>query len=378
VSSRHRRLLVDVLPSLVLTGVVRELSSTGAPIWQWIVALTLAWSLVARRYAPIAVFAVAGVLGTICILGDFGIVAAAGAFVALHAVAWRRPLRDTVVASAVLGFAAILAAFRIAPSDSLDDAFELICGIALLSILLGVTQQNQERALRELGTRTAELEAERERSARMAVNQERQRIAREIHDIVAHSVSVMIALSEGAARAPEEQARRTMREVAGTGRAALADLRRVLEVLRSADDDGPRRPQAPQPQVADLARLTADVERAGLQVGVEVVGDPEELPGGLQTTVYRIVQESLTNTLKHAVHASRAWVRLVVERDEVLVEVVDDGVATPGPPSAAGHGLRGMTERARAFGGTVVVGPAPGGGWRVSCVLPVRSRERAS
>jgi signal transduction histidine kinase len=252
-------------------------------------------------------------------------------------------------------------------------------------VLLGTTQRAQQESLRELAERAEELRLERNRSVAMAATEERTRIAREIHDIVAHSVSVMIALSEGAARTSDATAsRESMRQVAVTGRQALTELRKVLSVLRSAEDaDAHVVPEifgeeqrAPQPSLAGLGHLVEDVEIAGLPVGLTVVGDPSGLSPGLQATVFRIVQECLTNTLKHAVDPRQAQVEVLVEDDRVVVEVTDDGravsphreLAVPG-----GNGIRGIRERGRMYDAQLAAGPGTRSGdrpgWTLRCVL---------
>lgn len=224
-----------------------------------------------------------------------------------------------------------------------------------------------------LATERASTEAAR----REAAAGERAHIARELHDIVAHSVSMMV-IQIGAARM---QLQAGTRDVAGSlheaeeaGRQTLEDLRRLLGVLRA---DGPvdpgsgSRPAPPQPGLAELATLIAPVRDAGLDVGVEVAGDPTVLPAALDLTAYRIVQEALTNTLRHS-GATGAAVVLTYSACSLRIDVVDDG-----PEGAtgdrSGHGLIGIGERATLFGGDVSAGPVDGGGWRVRAELPLPS-----
>nr|WP_184689954.1 sensor histidine kinase [Saccharothrix tamanrassetensis] len=226
----------------------------------------------------------------------------------------------------------------------------------------------------ELEQRLKLLETERGRQARIAVGEERSRIARELHDVVAHAVSVMVVQADGAGYAIKsnpDMAEAAMRTIADTGRQALTELRRLLGVLRSEDQSGTQ--WAPQPGAADLAELTENLRTAGLPVRLETSGDLRALPAGLGLGIYRIVQEALTNTLKHAGTGASAVVRVSHVGEHVELEVADDGFGTPHDLVAVsgGNGLIGMRERAGVLGGTLEAGPNPGGGWRVRAVLPL-------
>jgi signal transduction histidine kinase len=236
------------------------------------------------------------------------------------------------------------------------------------------------RGLREREDRAAALSAAlageraaKDAAVREVAAAERTRIARELHDIVAHSVSVMV-VQIGAARMQVQTgapgAETPLLAAEDVGRQALADLRRLLGVLRADEstDDGAG-PQAPQPGLSALDTLVAQTRSTGLRVEVDVEGDPVELPAGLDLTAYRIVQEALTNTLKHS-GAARAQVRLCYGRSSMVIEVVDDGTAIPAD-DATGHGLVGIRERVATFAGTVSTGQVPGGGWRVRAELPL-------
>jgi signal transduction histidine kinase len=195
-----------------------------------------------------------------------------------------------------------------------------------------------------------------------ATQAERARIAREMHDIVAHNLSVMVALADGAgfiAESDPPRAKDAMEQVAQTGRGALTDMRRLLGVLR-ADAE-----LAPQPGLADLDAL---LEQVPLEVTLETTGRPIPLGPGAELTVYRLVQEALTNTLKHAGSHARAAVRLHYEPDGIDVEIVDDG-SGHARVSADGQGLSGMRERAELYGGALEAGPRASGGWRVHARL---------
>ncbi|MEV4556731.1 sensor histidine kinase [Kitasatospora sp. NPDC049285] len=231
----------------------------------------------------------------------------------------------------------------------------------------------------ELEDRAARLERERDARAKVAVAAERARIARELHDVVAHNVSVMIVQADGAAYVLDsspQQAKEALGTIASTGRQALVEMRRLLGVLRTADTVGEE--YVPQPGVEELPDLLEQVRTAGLPVEFAATGEVRELPRGLELTVYRIVQEALTNVRKHGGPAARAKVAVDFrERDlEVLVE--DDGRGSTseqlvgGGTDGLGHGLIGMRERVGMVSGSLDVGPRPGGGFRIRAVLPLK------
>jgi signal transduction histidine kinase len=237
--------------------------------------------------------------------------------------------------------------------------------------ILGDNLRTRRAYLRALEERAAQLEREQEANARRAAAEEQARIAREVHDIVAHNLSVIVVQSTAADAVFDSQpdeAHRAIRTIEATARRALEELRRVLGVVRGDEDAD----LAPQPGLAAIEALADNVRAAGLEVGVDVAGAPRELAPAFQLSVYRIVQEALTNGLRHA-GASHATVSLGFDPEEVTVEIVDDGVATPG--NGAGRGVLGMRERAAVFGGTVEAGPVDGGGYRVAARLPLSERR---
>jgi signal transduction histidine kinase len=372
---RYQDLLVDWAPSVVLSAVAaHELLYNHAGPLDWILGQCLVWVLVVRRRAPTPVLGVALALATTAWLDGTLLVSHLGVLVALHAVAVRAGRLHALAAAAVVEAAAIAVAFEFSPTGSVNDGVVLLTGLTSSALLLGTTQRAQQHYLTALEGRTEQLERERSIRAEMAAGEERTRIAREIHDIVAHSVSVMIALSEGAAAAGEgASSRGAMRQVAATGRQALEELRRVLMVLHRTETtaQGQDDPRRPQPTVASLPALVDDVRAAGLEVTLEVAGPAETLEPGLQATIFRIVQEALTNTLKHAESVARSTVLVQVEPDDVLVHVGDDGSSAAPPASpvpGAGNGVRGMRERAEMYAGSLVSEAGPDG-WIVTCRL---------
>jgi signal transduction histidine kinase len=219
--------------------------------------------------------------------------------------------------------------------------------------------------------RAARLELEREEQARLAVAEERARIARELHDVVGHSVSVMTVQTSGVRRLlrdDQEREREALLIVERTGREALAEMRRMVGVLRRPEEAPAL---APQPSLEHLDRLVEQAREAGLPVDLRVEGDAVELPAGVDLTAYRLVQEGLTNALKHA-RATRAEVLVNYGDDQIEVVVSDDGKGV-GNGDGGGHGLVGMRERVTVYGGELDAGPQPGGGYRLRAKLPLGS-----
>ena len=331
-----------------------------------------------RRRAPVAVLAACFTIGLLQLavaviegprprmlpgLYDVGIIIAIYSAVAYGS----RAARLIAVAGGTAGAAA---ADLVWVSDVLDAwnktlaSFVLFAPV-LLAWALGTAARTRRAYLVSLEDRAARLQREREALARAAVAEERERIARELHDIIAHSVSLMIVQSDGADAAIEQgntnEARTAIAAIGRTGRAALTDLRLLVGMLRS--DHGAAEPQPGISQLQDL------VDSVPLKARLQVDGEPRELPQGLALAVFRIVQEALTNTVKHAGSDASADVRLSYESGAVEVEVTDDGHG-PAAPGGIGHGLIGMRERAAMFGGTFTAGPRAAGGFRVLARLP--------
>ena len=224
---------------------------------------------------------------------------------------------------------------------------------------------------RTLEQRTAELEEAQEWRAQAAVAEERTRIARELHDVIAHSVSVMVVQAGAAEQMLDvdpERARQPLVTIQDSGRQAVLELRRLLGILRADDEEAAL---SPQPSLRQLEILAGQVRDAGVPVAVVIEGTPHELPAGVDLAAYRIVQEALTNTLKHAGPAS-ATVALHYSPDTLDIDVVDDGQARLDvKPGGTGHGVAGMRDRVRLYGGDFDAGPCPRGGFRVHARLPV-------
>jgi signal transduction histidine kinase len=242
-------------------------------------------------------------------------------------------------------------------------------GFAGAVLLVGLYVGTRRAYLAELRDRAQRLERERDASSALAAAEERARIAREMHDSVAHHLTVIVALSDGALRAvtrSPDEACDAIRDVSGTARQALAETRRLLGVLRGGSGQESRQPL---PSLADLDDLVVRVRAAGLPVRYERTGAAADLPTGVQLAVFRLVQEALTNTMKHAGPRASAAVRLQLSPGEVRVDVEDDGTGGSAEPGAAGGGLTGMRERIKVFGGELDCGPRDPRGWRVTARL---------
>ena len=276
--------------------------------------------------------------------------------------------RAALISLGVLVTAIVLVSIQL-PDAFLGNLLFLLLvfgGPWLLAFVLG-TRTRQTGELRERAERA---ERERERLAAEAVAEERARIARELHDVVAHSVSVMVVQAAGVRRllkSEQEREREALLVVERIGREALTEMRRMLGVLRASGDVAAL---APQPGMQHIDKLVDQARRAGLNVELEVVGEPVQLPAGLDLSAYRIVQEGLTNALKHGEQA-KARVRVRYGADEIELEVVDESAAPVAAVTDDGHGLAGMRERVAVYGGEFEAGPRAEGGFRVRARLPL-------
>jgi signal transduction histidine kinase len=331
--------------------------------------LPLLW----RRRAPLAVFvAIAAVFLLQWSLGAW-LRADVALFVALYSLALHGRPRHLAWACAAIAAALVLVAVRVSAVVPVWDALFVLFSAATAAVALGLAVRIRRTQLAVLRDRAARLEIERDQRSKLAAANERARMAREMHDVVGHNLSVIITLADGGAYAADvspDRAKEALQLIGDTGRQALGELRRMLGVLREQRDV----PElSPQPGSADIDALCARVRAAGPQVVYRTAGDLDALDRGVQLTVYRIVQEALTNTLKHAGPDTRAYLGLTVEGSELHIHVEDTGppddTRQPARSSGEGHGLAGMRERAALYAGTVVAGPRPGGGWTVRVTL---------
>jgi signal transduction histidine kinase len=251
------------------------------------------------------------------------------------------------------------------------DAPLWLAGWLVASFVLGEVSRGRREYIEQVEQRAIDAERTREEEARRRAGEERIRIARELHDVLAHHISV-INVQAGVAvhlidRQPE-QARTALAAISEASKDALRELRATLGVLRQVDEAEPR---TPVPGLSSLDDLVARASAAGLAVSIELERDAEPLPSGPDFAAYRIIQEALTNVARHA-RASRVWISIRRLAGGVEITVDDDGVATPsGEPIQPGNGLTGMRERATAVGGTLEAGPKPDGGFRVTARLPL-------
>jgi signal transduction histidine kinase len=368
--------LLAVACGVVLTGRTGATVS-GTDRLDWISVVLLPLPLIWRRRAPVVTFwAVIALFVSLHSVGAGSPLALIVPMVAVHTLARYRPTRYLVPGVAAIVLTGALARLS---GEATWVEFAAVGAVFVAVALLGTNQRTRRSYLAEVEERAARLERERDQQAALAVAGERARIAREMHDIVAHNVAVMVALADGAAAtavAAPERAAGVMAQVSATGRQALTEMRRSVGLLRRPEfhhdgAEGGGAGRAPQPGFDDLDDLVTHVRGAGLTVAVSRSGTPGAWGPGAGLVVYRIVQEALTNTLKHAGPEATAEVRLRYGPDRVDVEVSDDGAGRPARPvaSADRHGLVGMAERVGAFGGRVEAGPRDGAGWRVHADL---------
>ena len=344
------------------------------PSWGYLFDVLLPLPLLARRRQPLLVLLAILAIALGDWLADSPFSANVAVLVALYSVGAHSASRRTlalIVAAGLTEVGVVMAAVRWAPPGHILGAFVLLTGTTLGALVLGVYVRTRRAYLTALLERARTAERDRDQLALLAAAEERRRIARELHDIVAHSVAVMVALSDGAAaialRDPDS-ARGASQQAAATGRQALGEMHRLLGVLRTDDSDG----LDPQPSLAQLDELLTPVRAAGLHVEVVEVGCRPTLPPSVELAVYRLVQESLTNVVKHGHGVTQVTVDLRYLPAGVDLTVDDDGRPhnrqVTGEP--AGHGLVGMRERVTAVSGALHVGPRTDGGWRVSAHLP--------
>ena len=341
-------LSVPAIVIMVLPLFVRRRFPFGAPAAYWLLALGL--SFVDGRLIPY--------LTTVMVLG----IAASFLLGNLHDAS-----RAWVGLGIVIGGAAIIVYNKPAHSTSELIFIPLLFGIGWLG---GYALRERSEQAEAAAVRATRAERERDAAARIAVAEERARIARELHDIVAHAVSVIV-LQVGAVRHRLPDAltedRKALQGVEQVGRTALTEMRRLLAAMRP---DGDAAELTPQPGLESLKSLAEEIGRAGLPVRLHVDGQPSPLPRAIDLSAYRIAQEGLTNALKHA-RASQADVTLDYAPRQLKIEVRDDGVGAA-RSDGLGHGLVGIRERVKIYGGEMTAGPAPSGGFLLSARLPLR------
>ncbi|MDR2722701.1 MAG: histidine kinase [Cellulomonadaceae bacterium] len=402
-STRHRfaldaafalwcALVVIVLAGAVTGTASSRASQWGATAWSLAVVLPLAW----RRTRPVASTAVIAVAALVHLIAGYPVLLPAdlAVLLSLYSVTVYGPRWASRAAMSAAGVGAALLGIVVGAGSQefTTGAGTTVMALALslAAWALGLTRRSRRETIDALRDRARRLEIERDQQAQLATAAERARIAREMHDIVAHSLTVVIAQADGgryAAAHDGEAAGRALTVIADTSRAALADMRRLLGVLRS--DDNNNAPLTPaQVGGEDITGLVAQAREAGMSVALTTMGTPRPLAPGMNLTLYRVVQEALSNVRKHAGPGVSVTVAMTWGTSAIEVEVSDDGRGAASTDAAhssndtrpsdkagtsAGFGLMGMRERVEMFGGTVNSGPRPGGGWRVRASLPTSS-----
>jgi signal transduction histidine kinase len=391
IPQRHVRRLkwnqdkVDVIVALLLTGVsllgATEVAGNLNAVSATLIALQTL-PIAFRRHSPMRTLYVTG--GAITLYSILGYVETAGHFgvliafftVAANESRWRAFVAAALTTIGIFASFIAFSGFATTP-DFGGDLLTTYLAFGL-AWFIGDNLRVRRAYAREMEEKEAQRDAEREDRTSMAIVEERARIARELHDVVAHYVSVMVVQAAGARRVAEKDpvaARGALEAIESAGRTALAEMRRMLEVLR-ADDPG----MGPQPGLGELDRLIGQVREVGLPVDLRIVGKTCCLPAGMDLAAYRIVQEALTNTVKHGGKAN-AIVTVRYRLDAIEIEVLDDGRGAAAPLLASGlpggHGLIGMKERVGLFGGQLSAGPVLTGGYRVYARMPIEPEDSA-
>jgi signal transduction histidine kinase len=341
-----------------------------------VLSIALAAPIPWRRHRPVTVFAVVAAVCLVQILVlDRLIAADAAALVALYTLVAYGPSRRLAglgVGACLLGSVLGALAWTEPPVPlTMLANFVYFSALFALAAALGDRRRSRDAQVRALHEHNRLLAAERDSQAAIGAAVERARIARELHDVVAHSLSVIIVQADGGAAAAAHDPAvgpAVLGTIAETGRQALDEMRRLVGILRVSEDDRAR--YAPQPGPDELEELVRELAASGLPGRLDVQGVPRPLPGGTAVTVYRVVQEALTNVLKHAGRTARVEVLLRYREDDVEVRVTDDGRGADADDDGRGSGLLGMRERIELQGGTLRAGPLTGGGFEVRATLP--------
>ena len=374
--------MFDALVSAAIAG-LGILSDRGVAA-TIIVALSMSVALMFRRHRPLLTLAVVALTGLVQLIitwrqeGDaLPLDLALAAMIAMYsAVKYAAVMRDAYIAAGVVAVGAGIESWGNGDSWWTSLAFSVTTAGGVW--LAGYVVRTRRDYVAGLEERAATLEREREHLAQIAVAHERASIAREMHDVVAHSLAVIIVQADGgryAMAADPEAGRATLATVADTARDALDEMRRLIDLLRGGPSDAASMPDDGDRQVGGLSRIPALVNRAR-SAGVDVTLNLGEVPvpdgSAASLAIYRLVQEALTNVLRHAGTGSRCTVTIACAADDIRVSIVDDGgtVAQVSQSDRTGHGLVGMRERVAVLGGTLAVGPGPRG-WSVQATLPL-------
>ncbi|MEU7729622.1 histidine kinase [Streptomyces sp. NPDC040724] len=388
-TGRYRSLAVDSLLAVGYAGAGLLLGQEQPPAgWQpmdglgAVLTVLVGLVLLARRIAPVGVFATSGALWILFIAcGYWPVINSMPPLLGLYTVAATRSLRTSLVCAVVVAGTWVYAGLSNAANSSMPTVFAQAVLFPAVVFVVGRGSGRLAERNRQFAELTFQLRRQQEENARRALTEERVRIARELHDVVAHHMSV-ISLQAGVASyvfpTNPELSRQALDTIAGASREALEEMRRMLVLLRVGQEGLPEgrvdpddADDGPAPGLDLLDPLLERVRGAGVQATMKVVGSPAPLPQGMALCVYRVIQEALTNVLKHA-GPTRANVTIRYEARSIEVCVIDEGSAKFPPRTSIrpGHGLIGMTERAKIYGGTVTAGPRALGGFEVRLVLP--------
>ncbi len=368
--------LAAIVLALTLVSATTDQAPDGRPVtatpFAYAIVVLCALCLVMRRRYPVGTWATIVALGTIGVLVEGHLLdTALPTMIAIYTVATRRPWRAAIAVT--LATAAVLAAsvWAVSSTPLLADATYALLAIGGMSCAIGIAVRSQRAVVAAAEERATIAEQTREEEAQRRVTEERLRIARELHDVVAHHIAV-INVQAGVAQHlmadRPEQAAESLTHVRESSQVVLSEMGTILGLLRTTEDSATRQPTPVLDEVDDLVE---SMRRAGLEVSWSVTGTPAPLPPGTELAAYRLVQESLTNARKHG--AGHADLAVRYTQDSVVIDVVNAMAAPSEPPGDAGHGLVGMRERVAALGGVLQAGPAGGDRFAVHAELPTRS-----
>jgi signal transduction histidine kinase len=355
---------------------VGEMFSREPDGWNWLLIALQSLPLAYRRRWPVGVLTVVTSAFVVDRVLDYpNTFAIGGILLAIHAVGSELP-RDRSWKIGVPYIGGVVAFTTLGVLTLESVGWGDVLGTFLFTaapFFLGREVHERRRMFEELTMRAEQAEQESANIALEAVAEERARIARELHDVVAHQMTVMTLQAEGASRIAGDSDPRVvqaLQTIKDSGHSALADMRRMVGLLRDREDS---ESLAPMPGLGELDGLVEQTVSSGLPTTLAISGDPVDLDEGAALSTYRIVQESLTNVLRHGGPGATAEVNLRYESDRLVVEVLDDGRGAAAPDSGRGHGVVGMTERVAMLGGDFAAGPRQGGGFQVKATIPYQS-----
>jgi len=361
-------LAVAAATALIASGV--GTASAGRVTLVVVLAVAAATPLACRRQAPIAtLFLVsAGLIACIAVFSPYW--AAIGvAMVALYTVSVEGDRRRSLLVGAITGIAIVSAIALLQATGNVPEGATRLL-LVLGALVVGDTVRSRGALRQAVAERAAQRQREREQAALLRLEEERLRIARELHDSVAHAlVGINVRAGVAAHLDPDREGAAALTEIQHASAQALNELRATLDLLREPAAEAPVRPAQ---DLSALPELFAQAQANGLDAQLELDADGATITSSIAQAAYRIVQESLTNVLRHA-HATKAHARIRVQDGCLEIDVTDNGRG--GSPSDAGHGLTGMTERAHALGGQIAAGPADNGGWHVTASLPLAAKR---